>query len=1297
MPDNPIVSESITPSGPALPDRDFCTRCEGGGIFVEDLDSPYVNNAVQPVVYADSGLGIRHIENKLFINFERWFNLKAGDVFEFFMGNERFPLAWDEIRPGEDNQLRYQLAISRELVPLGFVYPCFGRVLRVGSNNESTSPKQTWFVKDTRPRGVDQDPGLPYHSELKVSLPPDLSAPGAVLDPERALHGVVLTIFRYPEIRVRDTIELYWNGHLVLMRLDDDHVSGARPIEILVEPEIIFRPHGSGLLTIRIRVQDEVLNYSGELQQWSQAVHLESDLDPSLLERPYFLVDGYDITDVDFDTQGDGHFEVEVYVPNRLPDGSLTPTGTQIVVTLNGTRHDGSPLVVQLPPFPARINRSAFTDVDNDLIKQLINGTLQISYELQFPLGTVLGSSRRLTVTVFGVVSTMPAVNVVEDDAGLIDPTLDYITVEFPEYTPYDRNYNVTLRLEALRPGGGVEFYEQTLLAGAPPPPTRFRIVPRTEFQRFVGLGDARLFYRVDDGVIGVLGGIGALAIRESEHLVVKFGERVAEMPAPLLQGVDEHDNLDPADVIGIAIVTLPYLRTAPDDTFIWRWVGSGVGGSTGDEIILNGGTAGRPVEFPVDKVYVDLNNNGELRLSYTLIPGNGGPALRSEVLVVSVGPALGDLIRPEVLEASRHPDQLTPEAATAGATIWVSFHQMRPTDRVRACWSGIPGVGSHCETKDGNSHQTLEFNVPATVVGANIHPDGRHITVQYFLIRGARETPSEVLTLQLLALTTLPIPTIEGIGDSPVLDLSRLVGYERTTINRWPFIHRLQRMWMEYEGTYADGSLYFEATYTNNLVTADGEVDGIMPPTPVDELRHLRDGSQLTIRFWVSFDRGTDRSTALLFRVREYQVQALPGVLPHPFIAGASGTGPSVTVEPLSIENNVRVSVRYDGMLNTDKISLEWIYQDASIHSATLDGLEGGTVVFTFDNAILARSVNSTIVLRYTLLRNGNTVPSEDQTVRINTIAAASLPRPLINGIANAGLLDLNTFNGNAQAAVAKWRLSTSGQRVWLTCKRTSGSELAVLNGVAITASEALNGLANKAVLRSWLQALPNNSQFTVECSVTFDGGSDRARAVSFPVTTYTVAQALQIDASVMYLNGYAIIAFNWPRNGQDYPGNALTRLATGGSPPYTYTSRNAAIAQVTSGGKVVGYSNGSTVIDVRDGVGHTVSYSVSVSNVWRVRENANSLTSTEAYNWRRSLPGAIGLDWTNGIEYMQRVYGPASQFPVPYDAYYWVCIDNGVYCFWLVDATWDTRQPAQISCLGVNWRAWAWCLQPT
>ncbi|WP_084380183.1 hypothetical protein [Pseudomonas mucidolens] len=1081
-------------------------------VRVEDLDAPYPANPVMPVIDADLGLGIRHIENHLSVTFDKWFELNVGDVYEFYMGGQAIPLAWGEIRPGEETQDRYHLAIPQELVPLGWVPDCFGRVLRAGSGNESTSPPQTWLIKNTRPGGVDQDPGLPYHSELHIHLPADLQVPGAVLDADRAALGVVLTVDPYPEMHIRDTLEVYWNGHLVSLLLDADHLSGAKPIEVRVEPEVINRPNGSGLLTIRFRAHDEVLNFSGPVQQWSQAVHLESDLDPNLLERPYFLVDGYDNTQINFDTHGDALFEVEVTAPRQLPDGTPTPVGTQVVITLTGIRADGSPHVVQLAPYTARPGRSDTALVDNADIKTLINGSMQISYQLQFPLGSVLGTSGRLTVTIFGTVSNMPAVDVVEDDAGLIDPSIEYITVNFPVYEPYDPNYSVTLRMEAIRPGGGMEFYEQTLLAGDPPPPTRFRIVLRDDFLRFVGLGDVKVFYRVDDGQVGGPGA-GVLTVRKSEDLTVQFGERVAVMPKPLLGGVDEHGNLDPDDVIGQAIVTLPYVNTVVGDTFNWNWVGSGLGGSTEDSILLNSATAGKPLSFPVDKAFVVANLNGEIRLSYSLIPASAEPTLRSEVLVVTVGQALGDLIRPEVVEASRNPDQLAPEAVTQGATIRVSFPQMLPTDRIRAHWTGIPGIGSHTETKDGNSQQSVDFTVPAGVVGANISPLGQSIAVQYVLLRGTRQIPSLVLDLLLLNLTTLPIPTIEGIGEVPILDISKLTGSERTIITPWHFIHRAQRMWMEYRGVYADGSNYYEATYTNNLVTAEGEANGILPPAPVDELRKLKDGSSLSIKFWVSFDQGSDKANAVLFRERQYTVQVLAGSLPHPFISGASGTGPSVAVEPMAIEANTKVTVKYDGMSNTDRITLTWIFQDCTEYPTILDGQDSGQVVFDLTaEKLIHRSVNSTVMLRYSIVHNGATVPSEVQTVKVNSIPVASLPQPLINAVAEGGRLDLTTFTGNALAAIAKWPLSATGQRVWLTCSSSGVADLKVIDGVPITAAEAESGLVNKPVLRTWLEALPQNPGIRVVLKVAFTG-ADETQAVEFPQTSYTVTTGLFED----------------------------------------------------------------------------------------------------------------------------------------------------------------------------------------
>lgn len=131
---------------------------------IADLEPPpYNDNTVRPLpeLLADVGVGIRSLENRLLITFESWTTKNVGDSYEWYMGDRRFPVAWGEIVAGEETQRRYQLSVLREHVPLGIVYPCYGLVRRNGSGTESTSEEETWFLKDTRPGGVDQDPGLP--------------------------------------------------------------------------------------------------------------------------------------------------------------------------------------------------------------------------------------------------------------------------------------------------------------------------------------------------------------------------------------------------------------------------------------------------------------------------------------------------------------------------------------------------------------------------------------------------------------------------------------------------------------------------------------------------------------------------------------------------------------------------------------------------------------------------------------------------------------------------------------------------------------------------------------------------------------------------------------------------------------------------------------------------------------------------------------------------------------------------------------------------------------------------------
>ena len=359
-----------------------------------------------------------------------------------------------------------------------------------------------------------------------------------------------------------------------------------------------------------------------------------------------------------------------------------------------------------------------------------------------------------------------------------------------------------------------------------------------------------------------------------------------------------------------------------------------------------------------------------------------------------------------------------------------------------------------------------------------------------------------------------------------------------------------------------------------------------------------------------------------MLFGVREYIIQALPGVLPHPFIGGASGVGPNVTVEPLTIEHNTTVTVAFGGMRSTDRITFEWIFADCTSHTETKNGLDSGTLVFILtDDKVLHRSVNSTVMLRYSVVRVGvnDPIPSEVQTVRVNAIPTANLPQPLINGIAPGGTLDLSTFAGHATAAVKKWPLSAPEQRVWLTCSSQGVADLSVLTAYPINETEAAQGLANKEVLRSWLASIPNRQQFNIVCHVSFTGSE--AERITFPATTYAVQQALTIDTTTMELSTLqAIQSYGW----SVIPYPPITRLAAGGSPPYKYSSSNTGVAQVTeSDGQVIGISNGTATITATDSLNRQVSYPVRVTNIYRILINNSYMSTIQARQWITSVGG--------------------------------------------------------------------------
>jgi hypothetical protein len=128
-----------------------------------------------------------------------------------------------------------------------------------------------------------------------------------------------------------------------------------------------------------------------------------------------------------------------------------------------------------------------------------------------------------------------------------------------------------------------------------------------------------------------------------------------------------------------------------------------------------------------------------------------------------------------------------------------------------------------------------------------------------------------------------------------------------------------------------------------------------------------------------------------------------------------------------------------------------------------------------------------------------------------------------------------------------------------------------------------------------------------------------------SLRLTVHVSGVELEIEQTKMQLNGFSLKVPEWPRTGEDSIGNTGTRVASGGLPPYRYSSSNMSIASVDPiTGKVTGNRNGSVVITVTDSNDAELTYPVEVSNVWRLNINEALMNGSGSIRWMQSIGGA-------------------------------------------------------------------------
>ena len=671
----------------------------------------------------------------------------------------------------------------------------------------------------------------------------------------------------------------------------------------------------------------------------------------------------------------------------------------------------------------------------------------------------------------------------------------------------------------------------------------------------------------------------------------------------------------------------------------------------------------GRNARIPYPYEDLALLVGGSVQLSYERIR-TGVPNRRSRsILVQVIGTPVGiGLAPPRVDEAQD--GVLPPESLFVTVRI-DSYTGQDPFDRVTLVLDGTyaNGSGYYREIDDVAGDGNITFRLMNGANGDIAQLEGGTLRL-YYLVTGAGGTrTSRDLLLDVgQPQASLPEPAVDqALPPDYVFDPDQSQGDARILVLAHTDIREDDTITLHFEGSAGGGS-------------APPQSFKVLPQWVGRDLPFTVQRSYVlanlngSARIYYTLKRENER-TRFSHAVNMKVGAALD--LKVPEVLEATVTGPmSAEINPVHVDNSpvFTVRVRYEPMLASDDIRVFLIGKPGFI-APVINPKPGnpaqGYVDFQTSSTSIAAHLGQILKVGYRVTRQGGTTGSDELDLRVQAFAELPgnpLPFPTINGIASGGTLDLNTFIGNALAAVAKWPLSSTGQRVWMTCSSPGVIPLKVLDGYAITPTEAANGLINKAVLRSWLQALPGRQPITVTCKVTFDGSLDEEQAVSFPEITYSVIPLFTIDRTQMNLNGFSVKIPGWPRTGLDSINNTATREPSGGTPPYSYASSNPTVADVTvTGGKVTGNTNGTATITVSDSSGNSLSYLVAVTNVYALRTKEGPLNNAQAVIWMHSVGGVSAFNYSF-VSDANRVYIPPSR-----TGWYWMCsrFGSNTYAF--------------------------------
>ncbi|MGV8918364.1 MAG: hypothetical protein ACOH2R_11290 [Pseudomonas sp.] len=656
-------------------------------------------------------------------------------------------------------------------------------------------------------------------------------------------------------------------------------------------------------------------------------------------------------------------------------------------------------------------------------------------------------------------------------------------------------------------------------------------------------------------------------------------------LPAPVApQAANMELNLTAlagADVQGLV---LSYPGIAPTDEITFT-----VERNTAEGMVLQpyitakavGGSVGF-VEFLIPNEQFAPLTQGRARLRYKVKKASGEEE-RSKSLQLAVVGETQVLAPPKLPVAEQNGGVLDPASRNVIAQV-PAYYFMADGNDVMLVWMGKTAGGGnviHEEVKNLNSDdvgRTLEFLIPDDKVSALA---GGSLELYYTVTTFARaffKSPSLHVPVSADGGGSLPAPSVDNASADGVLDPADIVLEAVVRIQPYVGMAPLDKVTLQWSGRVADGS--YSAYTTLNSGTVGREVIFRVGKSYVDANLN----GNVDVSYEVQRGNRTFKSENLPLRIGSAVITPLP----DPTVKEAKADN---TLDPADTANGATVVVGVSANLKVgDVVSASWLGAGGSDTKEKLitNAEVGKALEIIFASALVIANVGNRVRIYYEVKRSNGTIGRSADLEVLVTTGLANLPAAAVTGVDANGIL-IPEQVPESGVAVTVPRYTNMAVADSIVVKWTGGSVHTTAPQVVDAVAE-LNFSVPKAVATG-----SAGSVVTVTYAVT-RGSVAPVESLETKFTVQALAPPLEFGSDhALSLAGYLVAEGRPPLNP---PASAIyERAASGGTPPYTYSSSNPLCALVDSAGKVTAAGNGVTTITVTDSLANTASYQLTAA----------------------------------------------------------------------------------------------------